>query len=60
MSNPHYSAAKADDAAEALAKAVEEVKHHFPFESKYTPVTNRERALDNLWKCLAIYRRVTR
>lgn len=57
----HYSAAKADDAAAALAKAVKRVK---PFlyeeQQKMTGRSEYEKAVIDLFNKLAIYERMTR
>lgn len=51
-----YSAARADDAADALAKAVERVKP-FMYERGMVGETEYERATIDLWKKLRAYRR---
>lgn len=51
-----YSASKVDDAADALADAVERMKK-FMREPAMKGETDYERATINLWKKLAAYRR---
>lgn len=51
-----YSAARVDDAADELAKAVERVKPHMA-ERGMKGESEYERACLNLWKRLTAYRR---